>query len=365
MKRAHVISRRAALLTPVPHPLAARAELAGCFVRGVHRRVRTCAEGGASRLRIEARHQLAGRVDAAHAQQLIARGDLDENRQIAAGRNRHLDQRHLQPDQVVGGVVEPEAVVFAALIPALELHDELDPFRRSRRGHAKQIADVDQPEPAYFHVVARNLRARADDDRFGAAPHLHGVVGDEAMTADHEVERAFALADTALADDQHAETENVNEDAVNDFAVRETILEQRGQLADCRCGGHRRPQDRHVGAVTFDHELQRNLGAAGHEQARQLGVETLRERLLPRRGIQALEEAHFALAEQQDAAGLQIFVEAGQRETGLLDVRAGDVTLEAVGAREQIDRQAYRLGSCIEQPANGHGRRHKLALSGP
>ena len=74
--------------------------------------------------------------------------------------------------------------------------------------------------------------------------------------------------------------------------------------------------------------------------------------------LEAFEKAHFALAEQQDAAGLQVFVEAGEREAGLLDVGAGDVALETVGAGQQVDRQADRLGSCVEQPANGDGRSH-------
>ena len=99
------------------------------------------------------------------------------------------------------------------------------------------------------------------------------------------------------------------------------------------------------------------------QQARQVGVEALGQRLARAAGVQALEEAHFALAEQQDAAGLQVFVEAGEREAGLLDVGAGDVAVEPAGAGEQLDRQADRLGSGVEQPANGHGRSHGSIVS--
>jgi hypothetical protein len=206
--------------------------------------------------------------------------------------------------------------------------------------------------------MAGQLRARADDDRFRSAPHFDGIVRDEAMAADDQVERAFALADAALADDQHAEAEDVDQHAVNDFAVREAILEHRGQLADRRRGRHRRPQNWHVGALALRDHFRRDLRAAGDQQARQVRGETLGERFAARRGIEALEKAHLAFAEQQDAAGLQVFMEPREREAGLLNVRTCNLAVESAGARQQLDGQAYRLGSRIEQPANGDGRSH-------
>jgi hypothetical protein len=46
-------------------------------------------------------------------------------------------------------------------------------------------------------------------------------------------------------------------------------------------------------------------------------------------------------------------MEAGEREAGLLDVRAGDRPIEAFGAREQFERQAERLGPAGEQHRDG------------
>ena len=89
-------------------------------------------------------------------------------------------------------------------------------------------------EAAHFHVVPRQLRAAADDDRRRAAPDLDGVVGDQPMSADDEVERALALADAALPHHEHAKAEDVEQHAVDHFADGEAILEQRGQLADRR-----------------------------------------------------------------------------------------------------------------------------------
>ena len=73
----------------------------------------------------------------------------------------------------------------------------------------------------------------------------------------------------------------------------------------------------------------------------------------PGRRFQAFEVADFAFAEDQDASRPEIFMEAGEREAGLLDVRAGDRPIEAFGAREQFERQAERLGPAGEQHRDG------------
>ncbi len=77
------------------------------------------------------------------------------------------------------------------------------------------------------------------------------------------------------------------------------------------------------------------------------------QRVGTRRGIEALEEADFALAEDQNPSGLQVFVKPGQREAGLLDVGTGDEAVEAVAAGQQVEReaQAPRVDS-----AGGHRR---------
>ena len=63
---------------------------------------------------------------------------------------------------------------------------------------------------------------------------------------------------------------------------------------------------------------------AGDQHARDVGRERSRERLMTYLGGQAFEEAHFALAVDEHAAGLQVLVKAGEREAGLLDVGIGD-----------------------------------------
>ena len=54
----------------------------------------------------------------------------------------------------------------------------------------------------------------------GAAPDFDGVVGDQPVAADDQVERALALADAALAGDQDAEAEDVHQHGVHASSAR-------------------------------------------------------------------------------------------------------------------------------------------------
>src|SRR4030095_13491047 len=94
-------------------------------------------------LLVESIHEISRRIEPARAQQLVPRRYLDERRQISTGRHRHAHERHLHTEQLVHGLVETETVVFSMPVPAFELHNELDTFRRTRSRHTEQIPDVD------------------------------------------------------------------------------------------------------------------------------------------------------------------------------------------------------------------------------
>ena len=239
-----------AAVADAPAPLRRRAATrhhAALRARRPRRRRRRVV--GLAQLLLEPRREIARRVQAARPQQLIAGRHLDEDREVAPGRHRHVDERHLHAEQLVDVLVEPEAVVLARRIPALELDDELHALRRPRRRDAEQIADVDHAEAAHLHVVARQLRAGADHLGLAAPPHLHRVVGDQPMAAHDQIERALALADAAVADDQHAQAEDVHQHAVDDLAHGERIVEERADLGDRQRRGDGGAQQRHAGTA--------------------------------------------------------------------------------------------------------------------
>src|SRR5947208_7621395 len=149
----------------------------------------------------------AGRVHATVAQQVVHGHDLADHGQVLAGVERHRDHREGYVEHPRRLTVDPGAVVLAAGVPLVELHDDLDPLLLPHRPHPEQGADVDEPHAADLHVVLRQLVAAADQEVVAAARDVDDVVRDQAVAALHQVEHAFALADPRLAEEQEAHAE--------------------------------------------------------------------------------------------------------------------------------------------------------------
>jgi hypothetical protein len=88
------------------------------FILFVGRRWRLLAER-----RVEAIGELTRRVMASLAKQLVPRRNLDEDRDVASGSDRHLQQRHSQSQDFVERIVQPETPVLARRDRACELDD--------------------------------------------------------------------------------------------------------------------------------------------------------------------------------------------------------------------------------------------------
>ena len=183
--------------------------------------------------------------------------------------------------------------------------------------------------------------------------HFHRVVGHEPVAAVNEVERALALADAALAGDEHAEPEDVHQHGVDHRALGERVLEQRRQLRDRGRRDDRRLQHRQPRALGLDEQLVGRREAAGDHHAGKVERQREAQRLGAAGRLEALEIADLALAEDQDAARLEVLVKPRERQAGLLDVRAGDDAADAGRARQQVDRQAVHLRSAVEKLADG------------
>jgi hypothetical protein len=53
---------------------------------------------------------------------------------------------------------------------------------------------------------------------------------------------------------------------------------------------------------------------------------------------------------------VEVFVETCEGETGFLDVRVGDPSIEATATRQQFEWQADGFWAGLQQTADGHGR---------
>ena len=211
-------------------------------------------------------------------------------------------------------VAQPEPIVVTPRLPPLELHDELDALRGARRRDAEEILDIDDAEPANFHVMPRQLRTGANQNRLGAPPHFDGVVGDETMAAHDQIERAFALPDAALADDEHAKAKDVEQHAVQQLADDEAVFEDGGDLRHGDRRRHQRPQHRQAAPFRFEDHLAEHAQPAGDQNARHFVVLAhLPHGIGAICRIQTFEIANLAVAEDEHAPFAQIFVEPRAR----------------------------------------------------
>ena len=74
-------------------------------------------------------------------------------------------------------------------------------------------------------------------------------------------------------------------------------------------------------------------------------------------GVERLEIADLALAEDEDAAAAQVGVESREREAGLLRVGDGDAAVEAVGAGQQLEIERAGVGQIAQHGRDRHAGR--------
>src|SRR6185436_1104359 len=130
---------RSMLRLPVPGLLA-------------HRRSGRLAGRGAFFLRAELlsepARELASRVVSLELQKVVPRGDLDEDREVPAGADRHLHVRERDTEDLVAALVEAESVVPLARAPRIQPDRVLDELRHAHRGDPEQVLDIDDAHPA-------------------------------------------------------------------------------------------------------------------------------------------------------------------------------------------------------------------------
>ena len=136
---------------------------------------------------------------------------------------------------------------------------------------------------------------------------------------------------------------------VNDRPLGQAVLENRAELGDRRRRRDGRLQQRDLRPLRFDDQLGGGAKPPVMSTHGRSNVKARRSASDLASPVQALEEPDLALAEDQHAARLEVFVEAGQREAGLLHVRTGDQAVEAVGAGQQLEREAERLRAAPQE----------------
>ena len=320
----------------------------GCSCRRLRKTDRRAPPPGFRRWR--AAHRIADNRPDAHRRPARDR--------FPARRHGHHDQWNRNAEYVERGDVQAEAIVFARLVPSLEVHDELHAFGRSCRRHAEEVGDVDQAEPADFDVMPRQFRARADQNGLAATADFDRVVRDESMTAADQIQRAFTLADAALPRHEHAQAENVEQGAVPDFARRHVIFQQRREARDRDRRRQRGPQQRDTGALSLRGQFDGAVQSHRDEHARKIAAEEPAQMMGARCRVELFEKADLALAKDEHAARPQVLVVPRERKACFLDIRQRDAAFETGGAGQQVGVEARGCAARAEQGHNRHARRH-------
>jgi hypothetical protein len=189
-------------------------------------------------------------------------------------------------------------------------------------------------------------------ERVGPRPQLHGVVRDQPVSADDQIQRALALADAALADDQHAEPEDVHQHAMDDGTWGQVDVERVGQPVHQQRRRGAGFHDGKPGAIGFSQHFGRGMKTGGDDEAR----DGVRKHLADDRDTllvaERLEEPDLALAEDEHTSFAQVLVEPGEGQSGLLGMRIGDAPVDAGRAGQQLEVHPRRFGEIADQ--RGH-----------
>src|SRR5437867_12563023 len=181
-------------------------------------------------LGVDALGEVERAVPAARAEEVIAGRGLDQHRHAAARPDGDAHQGQLHLEQRVAPRDQTEAIGAAG--PLDQLDHQVDLAFVERRERAEERLDVDHPEAADFHVVPEETRGAPAYAGGRGAAHLYHVVGDQAVSARHQVERRLALADPALAEDEDTEAVHLHQVAVESRLRRHAVLEPGGRAAN-------------------------------------------------------------------------------------------------------------------------------------
>ena len=258
-------------------------------------------------------------------EQVVAGGDLDDGRHVAAGAHRHDEHRDLDVEDPELLLLHAEPIVLDVRVPLDELEHDLDLLPLADGRDAEEVLDVDDPEPADLHVVLDDLGPGAEH-RLGRLPlHVDDVVGDEAVAAHDEVERDLALADAGLAEQQDADPEDVEQHAVHRGLHR--LDEVRGEV--------RRAQERHAGVLGRGDHLRRRVEPLRHDEARDVLREERVQHVDRALARERREVADLGVAEHLHPLLVQVLGEPGEHEPRLLDAGRADPAREPLLARDE------------------------------
>lgn len=128
-------------------------------------------------------------------------------------------------------------IVFLCSVPVLEFDNETDAFGFPYGAHSEDILNVEDAQPAYFHVMPQHAGAFSVEEPVTPATDENNVVGDQTMPSFDKFERALALSHARPPHYHDAYSEDIYKDTMKAGFRRELVVEKDNDFAHNLRGG--------------------------------------------------------------------------------------------------------------------------------
>src|SRR5664279_5486200 len=141
--------------------------------------------------------------------------NLDDRSQVAARSYGYDDMRNINSQNRCRMIVHSQAVILLIRVPSGEFQHDIDNLLFSDGRNAVKILDIDDPQASNLHQVLNGLHGLTNQSSRHLLLDEDHVVGHQAMSANYQVEGAFALADATFPGQQDTDTQYLNQNPMN------------------------------------------------------------------------------------------------------------------------------------------------------
>ncbi len=226
---------------------------------------------------------------------------LDDDGQVPPGLDRDRQGGHVHVQDRGVQVIRPQPVVDRAVLPGLQIDDEVDVGLPLDGGHAVQPAHVHHADAPQLDVVADQLWGGALQPVGRHPLDLHRVVGDEPVAPLDQLDGRLALADARFAQQQGALAIDLHQHAVAGDAGGQIPLQIGDEGAHEFRGGLLGAQHRPVVLFRHLHTLLIGLQPTGDDEGGDVILEQLVKGVPPLLGGASLQVGGLHQADHLEA----------------------------------------------------------------
>src|SRR5687768_6007012 len=156
---------------------------------------------------------------------MVERDDFRDHGDVLPWVEEHRNLRQLDLENRGRFDVESGALDDCVLVPLLEHDDDFDALLLPNRPDSENRGNVDQSHTADLHEMALHVVPATNQDVVAALARDDEIIGNQTVSALHEVEHALRFSNSTLSREEEADTEHVRERSMQRSRGRELHLE--------------------------------------------------------------------------------------------------------------------------------------------